>query len=158
MVEGPLEDPDFTYGYDPEGLQCPLGAHIRRANPRDSMGKDGGRVNRHRLIRRGMPYKVQEFGRTRHGLAFIALQARIEDQFEFVQAHWLNRAPTLHAGHDPDVIAGVAPADSIDPRFVRQAQVPDAAPAPLPPLTAVRGGEYFVLPAHSGLDALLNFP
>ena len=26
---------DFLYGGDPDGLACPLGAHIRRTNPRD---------------------------------------------------------------------------------------------------------------------------
>jgi ribosomal protein S18 acetylase RimI-like enzyme len=56
MVDGPAEELDFIYGHDPEGLVCPLGAHIRRANRRDSMGREGRRVNRHRIIRRGMPY------------------------------------------------------------------------------------------------------
>ena len=27
---------DFTYGADPRGLRCPLGAHIRRVNPRNA--------------------------------------------------------------------------------------------------------------------------
>ena len=27
---------DFLYGDDPRGLKCPLGAHARRANPRDA--------------------------------------------------------------------------------------------------------------------------
>jgi len=38
----PIVDPsaanqnDFTYGADPEGIRCPLGAHIRRTNPRNA--------------------------------------------------------------------------------------------------------------------------
>ena len=39
------------------GLRCPVGAHIRRANPRDAEGFFDGRLsNRHRIIRRGRPY------------------------------------------------------------------------------------------------------
>ena len=40
-----------------DGLRCPLGAHIRRANPRDSIGFFDGRLtNRHRIVRRGRAY------------------------------------------------------------------------------------------------------
>ncbi|MDH3681522.1 MAG: hypothetical protein OEV40_16420, partial [Acidimicrobiia bacterium] len=74
MVDGPAEDLDFVYGFDPEGLRCPLGAHIRRANPRDMLGREGQRANRHRIIRRGMP-SYQPGTRNPIGLAFIALQA-----------------------------------------------------------------------------------
>ena len=41
---------------DPDGRRCPLGAHIRRTNPRDALGFDGLLSFRHRIIRRGMPY------------------------------------------------------------------------------------------------------
>jgi Dyp-type peroxidase family len=61
------------FGYqehDAEGLQCPVGAHVRRANPRDSRPvdpnpkiTDGGHpgleaelARRHRMLRRGIPY------------------------------------------------------------------------------------------------------
>ena len=39
-----------------DGRRCPLGAHIRRTNPRDALGFDGLLSFRHRIIRRGMPY------------------------------------------------------------------------------------------------------
>jgi len=45
---------------DPKGLRCPVGAHMRRINPRGQpvtgQGQPGGSNNTHRLIRRGMPY------------------------------------------------------------------------------------------------------
>jgi Dyp-type peroxidase family len=57
------QDNDFSYQHtDPLGLACPLGAHIRRANPRDSLdpapGTDASlQVNSlHRLLRRGRSY------------------------------------------------------------------------------------------------------
>ena len=40
----------------PTACSCPVGAHVRRANPRDSLPFEGKLVNRHRLIRRGIPY------------------------------------------------------------------------------------------------------
>ena len=43
------------YNNDPQGLKCPIGAHTRRVNPRDSLPFDGELVNRHRLIRRWAP-------------------------------------------------------------------------------------------------------
>lgn len=48
-------DNDFRYGNDLDGLICPVGAHIRRTNPRD-LGPTGQDARRHRIIRRGMPY------------------------------------------------------------------------------------------------------
>ena len=45
---------------DPRGLRCPVGAHMRRINPRGQpvtgQGEPGGSNNTHRLIRRGLPY------------------------------------------------------------------------------------------------------
>ena len=46
----------FLYGGDSDGLRCPVGAHVRRAYPRDALGFRTERTRRHRLLRRGMPY------------------------------------------------------------------------------------------------------
>ncbi len=57
-------DNEFSFGpEDPDGLRCPLGAHIRRANPRDSF-EPGSPVqlaitNRHRMLRVGRVYKPE---------------------------------------------------------------------------------------------------
>src|SRR5436190_17614447 len=40
---------DFRYGSDRRGMRCPLGAHIRRANPRDALGWRGLLSKRHRI-------------------------------------------------------------------------------------------------------------
>ena len=48
------------YRQDPHGVACPIGSHIRRANPRDSLGPDPATAlnsaNRHRILRRGRSY------------------------------------------------------------------------------------------------------
>lgn len=41
----PVEQNAFTYRSDPEGLRCPLGAHVRRANPRNADLPDGAADN-----------------------------------------------------------------------------------------------------------------
>ncbi|MCB5181558.1 Dyp-type peroxidase [Streptomyces antimicrobicus] len=60
---------DFGYfATDPEGLRCPLGAHVRRAHPRDSLDPDPGSARseaigrRHRLLRRGRAYGPEGAG------------------------------------------------------------------------------------------------
>src|SRR6185503_11501093 len=73
---------DFTYNDDPGGARCPIGAHVRRANPR----KPG--LGTHRLIRRGMPYTGAPNAPDRRGLYFVAMNASIENQFEFLQKAW----------------------------------------------------------------------
>lgn len=146
-----LDNNDFLYGDDPDGHRCPLGAHIRRSNPRDSLGFLGNITNRHRIIRRGMPYRDAETGQD--GLVFIALQARIEDQFEFIQAHWLNSGGTLQVGQNPDLIAGVRARDVPHTTFVRQGRPPQIVTI-ADPVTTVQGGEYFVLPTLDGLANL----
>ena len=57
LAADPAAINDFSYADDPDGLRCPIGAHIRRANPRDARGFFDGRLsNRHRIIRRGRTY------------------------------------------------------------------------------------------------------
>ena len=52
---------EFGFSDDPHGFACPIGSHIRRANPRDSLLDDPAAAlksaNRHRLLRRGRPYR-----------------------------------------------------------------------------------------------------
>ena len=52
----PARNNAFSYLDDQDGLRCPVGSHIRRANPRHGLPFEGKLVNRHRLIRRGIPY------------------------------------------------------------------------------------------------------
>jgi deferrochelatase/peroxidase EfeB len=92
-------DNDFRFGVeDPDGISCPLGSHIRRANPRDSFdpnSEDSLKViNRHRILRVGRSY-VSAGESKSNGLMFMCLNADIERQFEFIQQTWV-RAPSFH--------------------------------------------------------------
>jgi deferrochelatase/peroxidase EfeB len=145
-------DNDFTYGEeDPAGLRCPLGAHIRRVNPRDSLdprSKDQLAIsNRHRILRVGRVY-----GRpgAERGLLFMCLNADIERQFEFVQQTWA-QAPGFH-GLDGEV-------DCFGPRGSTDRMT---VPTPHGPLcierlqdfVTLRGGGYFFLPGRRALHFL----
>ena len=98
-----------------------------------------------------MPYTKDVGGLATTGLAFLAMQARIEDQFEFIQSRWLNTGPTLQVGNDHDPFAGVASADAHRPRFIHQGAPPTVLELPTgdQEFTVVRGGEYFVMPSAS---------
>ncbi len=84
---------------DPKGLRCPVGAHMRRINPRGQpvtgQGEPGGSNNTHRLIRRGMPYgptydPKQPYDGIERGLLGYFINSSIENQYEFVLGHWVN--------------------------------------------------------------------
>ena len=84
---------------DPRGLRCPVGAHMRRINPRGQpvtgQGQPGGSNNTHRLIRRGLPYgpvydSTQPYDGIERGLLGYFINSSIENQYEFVLGHWVN--------------------------------------------------------------------
>jgi Dyp-type peroxidase family len=159
---GPPPDPgarsinDFRYGDDPAGGSCPLGAHVRRAHPRDGLGWQGRLSMRHRLIRRGISYGPPlEPGATdseERGLMFVCFCASLERQFEFVQKQWLSDGNVFGLGGDDDpVVGGRASSDTMviqreQPLYLRG----------LPRFVTTRGGEYFLLPGRTGLRALAD--
>jgi Dyp-type peroxidase family len=110
LAKDPSRNLDFRYGDDPLGARCPMGAHIRRANPRDATGFGGLLSNRHRIIRRGVMYgDWMPEGSTddgTRGLLFIAFNASIERQFEFVQQQWMNFGNDFCLGNDRDPLIG----------------------------------------------------
>jgi deferrochelatase/peroxidase EfeB len=84
---------------DPKGLRCPVGAHMRRVNPRGQpvtgQGQPGGSNNTHRLIRRGLPYgpaydPTHPDDGIERGLLGYFIASSIENQYEFVLGHWVN--------------------------------------------------------------------
>jgi len=163
--EGPAcADPDnsFAYAGDPAGARCPLGAHIRRANPRDALGFDGKTMSRHRLIRRGIAYgnylEQDKQDEERRGIIFIAFNSGF-DQFEFVQENWINFGDDFEQSNDTDPIAGnrrtgetnagqmTIPGDEVTGR--RPFILFD-----IPRFVETRGGDYFFVPSLTGLSVL----
>jgi Dyp-type peroxidase family len=142
---------DFGYhNLDQAGLRCPIGAHIRRANPRDSLDPNPGSsesiatTDRHRLLRRGRKYGAEGASGER-GLQFVALNADLSRQFEFVQHSWLN-SPKFDGLYDEgDPIAGARTAESAN--FTAQDLPIRSRYHDLPSFVSVRGGAYFFLPS-----------
>ncbi len=148
----------FTYGDDLDGRKCPIGAHIRRANPRDGVKARDRLVHRHRILRRGISYGpplpdgvLDDDGRQR-GLLFVCLCASIARQFEFIQGQWLNDGNGLGLGNDQDPILS-------NSRQGTNLTIPGGQPhfvSPIPPLITMRGGEYFFLPGRRALAHLAH--
>jgi Dyp-type peroxidase family len=147
----------FSYGADADGLACPIGAHVRRVNPRDSLPFGGSLVNRHRMVRRGIPYGEplpagwEDDGADR-GVIFMCLQASIARQFEFVQSQWLNGGNAFGLGEDQDVMLGAQ--DKSPPNKMTVSGEPPFFLGPLSRVVEVKGGEYFFVPGINGLQFL----
>ena len=87
-------DNEFGFEDDPEGLGCPMGAHIRRANPRNDLV---GPFIARPLLRRGTPY--DEPGGKDKGLLGLFFCASLEEQFEHVLGAWMNSSPLRLSTH-----------------------------------------------------------
>jgi Dyp-type peroxidase family len=149
-----------TFGYrelDQDGLRCPIGAHVRRTNPRDTLGEDGPtslvRSGLHRITRRGRLYQETE----RQGLLFIALNANLRRQFEFIQQTWINNSKFggLCSDRDPLVGNGYDIAGERVQRIFTRALLPVRERCVgLPSFVRMRGGGYFFLPSLRALSYL----
>jgi Dyp-type peroxidase family len=148
-------DNDFRYwARDRDGMICPKGAHIRRANPRDAFGGHGAASRRHRIIRRGMPYGPRLRGRQDdgqpRGLIFICFNACIERQFEVIQAQWCNDGDAFGLGDDKDYLLGDGTGTG---KFTIEGRPPYFASAQ-PHAVLTRGCEYLLVPGIRALRAL----
>jgi deferrochelatase/peroxidase EfeB len=158
-------DNEFLYGAeDPLGERCPLGAHIRRTNPRDSLApgsKDElSIVNRHRILRVGRSYEPQGSGdpnATDPGLLFMCLNADIERQFEFIQQTWSMTWQFHGLENEVDPILGRGGRKGDERKLSRL-----TIPSPNGPLhltgiqdfVRVRGGGYFFMPGRQAIHYL----
>lgn len=157
-------DDNFKYlESDAHGFKCPIGSHIRRSNPRDSLPPNAkmslASVNRHRLLRRGRSYGPRAKDPRVHdgldrGLHFICLNADIERQFEFVQQTWINSP----------VFSGLC--GEVDPLVGHLTEGDDFMTVQGDPLrrrihnlrrfVTIKGGGYFFMPGMKALKFLAS--
>jgi Dyp-type peroxidase family len=150
LANDPQRNNDFNYGeMDPHGYAVPLGAHIRRMNPRDTAVN----VQRRRMIRRGATYgppfpEGMSDDAIERGVAAFVLCASLIRQFEFAQNVWINDPKFHELGNERDPIIGNQDGtyDMTIPKRPIRRKIKG-----LPAFTTVRGGGYFFLP---GLKAL----
>ena len=162
-----IDKNDFTYHHlDAQGFQCPLGAHVRRTNPRDSLGPAPGTegsiaVNKtHRLLRRGRTYGepislsfapeaiLNAPTSGERGIHFICINANISRQFEFLQHTWINNPKFDGLCEETDPLIGDRyPMQAKTDTFTEPAIPMRNRTQGLPQFVVVRGGAYFFLPS-----------
>lgn len=159
---------DFAYHHlDAQGLRCPIGSHIRRANPRDSLGPAPGTeksiaVNKtHRLLRRGRTYgkplSLDASKTEERGIHFICINANISRQFEFVQHTWINNPKFSGLYEETDPLVGDRrPNDHVTDRFTEPATPIRHCTKGLPQFVVMRGGAYFFLPGIKAIRYLAS--
>jgi deferrochelatase/peroxidase EfeB len=163
---------------DPYGQKCPIGSHVRRTNPRDSLAPGPEKslevTRRHRILRRGRAYGAPLTPSTEpdalmdtppdgvpRGLLFLCLNADIARQFEFIQQTWVVSPKFENLCSDPDPV--IAP--HLDPALAgsRPDEISNFT-IPRDPVrrretglrrfVSMRGGAYFFVPGLSALRYL----
>jgi Dyp-type peroxidase family len=169
---------DFLYEKDdPEGFRCPIGSHVRRANPRDSLqniswGDSIHTSNARRILRRARlfgeslfpqeafyddkdvrPVGLKDDGVAR-GIHFFAINTETDRQFEFIQKIWINNAGFNNLYNDKDAYVG----NNDDGNGVMTIpQVPVRRQVSgLGRFVNVRGGGYFFMPSISAMTYMVE--
>jgi deferrochelatase/peroxidase EfeB len=150
--EAKSPDNDFHFGTeDPEGTRCPFGAHIRRANPRESQkpGSDEQIAisNRHRILRVGRAYEDNGA----QGLLFMCLNGDIERQFEFIQQTWALSGHFHGLDGEADPILATNGPES---RFTVPNRAGPVRLKAMPNFVTTRGGGYYFLPGKRFINYL----
>ena len=177
---------DFLYYEkgDGFGARCPIGAHIRRTNPRDTTlpvphdvelsGSPDDPKKRaailaltalHRIVRRGRMYgepadPVYDLDRLRacddkdRGLHFLCFNANLNRQFEFVQSNWAVNPTFAGLSRDPDPLLGARRTYPFPAADFTMPGCPTRRVHDLPRVVEVRGGAYFFMPSRGALRYL----
>jgi deferrochelatase/peroxidase EfeB len=167
LVQDKQRNVNFTFGNDPQGVSCPIAAHLRRAHPRDAFGFHGQLVNRRRITRRGLPYgsyapedqPVTDV--EQRGIAFMALNASLARQFEFVQQQWIEYGNDSHQGNDKEILLGNHDLLEGRGKFTVQGTADDPKNPPflcggLTNFVELRGGDYFFIPSMTALKMMAS--
>jgi Dyp-type peroxidase family len=142
------EEMPFDYSDDTMGNKCPMGAHIRRANPRE-----GGNVLSP-ILRRGYSFGVN--GGDDEGLLFISFQRSIENQFEpLFKSGTKNTSPDLltyldGGANDESVVNSVR-----YPTSYNSSERTEPFTSLKKDVIQFRGGEFFFMPSLYYLKNIL---
>ena len=169
-------DDQFLYAGDPHGHACPIGAHIRRTNPRDAVPLlDAGRSiaisKQRRILRRGRAYgktiegwpdpakivQSQKDPDTGRGLHFLCFVADLERQYEFVQQTWINSRKFGGLANDADPLLSNPDLPPDMPKasdFTIQREPVNRRIIGLPSFVGVRGSAYFFMPGRRAIKYL----
>lgn len=160
---------------DAGGLKCPIGAHIRKTNPRDGIDSDPATsvavAKRHRILRRGrsfgeplamsmQPADILASPKDHDcGLYFICLNTNIGRQFEFIQHAWSNNSKFDGLYDDVDPLTGFSFLKYNDDKYVpAQFTIQDRPVrrhiSDIPQFVYVQGGAYFFLPGIKALQVI----
>jgi deferrochelatase/peroxidase EfeB len=147
---------------DADGRRCPIGAHIRRLNPRSSLVM--GQPHTRRIVRRGMPYGPPydpevPGDEAERGLMGLFLCGDLELQYEFLLRAWANEDLATHGLRGTrDPIIGAQPQGGGD-FTVRTADGRDPiVMTGLPRLVQTQGSVYCFIPGIGGLRYLSALP
>lgn len=172
-VHNPVPN-DFDYDSDGDGGKCPFFGHIRKMNPRGSGGfEPAGPERLHIMARRGQTYGIRadnpNDGQLSNkpkkdvGLLFMAFNADLGQQFEFVQNNWSNFAgfPKVNAGQPQpglDLVIGQGTRPTIQCPVNWGARKENAGDwkttTAVPQTVTMKGGEYFFMPSIPFLATL----
>jgi hypothetical protein len=105
----------------------------------------------------GAPYVAGAFDwHAERGLYFVVFNAKIEDQFEFIQRAWLNGpAGALRNARDPLVGAGAGARRMLIEGDVNEPR-PPLLLLDIPDFVHFTGGEYYLVPGIAGLRHLVG--
>ncbi|HET6658772.1 MAG TPA: hypothetical protein VFH16_02540 [Rubrobacter sp.] len=157
----PWRNNDFTYAADPHGHRVPLGAHMRRMNPRDTKLALLTDVNIHRIIRRsttyGAPYDPNAISKqddeVARGLYFIFISAKAMETMEFLQQEWINNGNFMSLGEERDPNVGLQEDGAT---FTIPQEPVRRRIHGIESFNVLRGGEYLFIPSIRGLHWLGN--
>ena len=171
---------NFTYSSDLDGSKCPFSSHLRRSNPREMLdpatptpgfstqpAKSSSNTsavsqksssilnNRHRILRRGLPYGKSGPGiadSEEHGILMMTVCSSLFRQFEFIQQQWLQYGLDFNSGNDTCPLLGNHDDEA---KFVIPADANSGKPPficdQLPQFVETRGGAYFFIPSMTSL-------
>ena len=170
------KDPN-NFGYaqsDAKGMGCPIGAHLRRANPRDAFTDDPKKsidfVKKNRIIRRGRGYgkpidenfdpktilEIGESDKQKRGLHFLVFNANLARQFELVQKQWLCNPKFLGLYDEVDPVVGhhYEFEGYRFNEFTEPAKPVRKKSAQIPRFVTIKGGAYFFMPGIKAVQFL----